>query len=504
MSLQKGLVGHWPLDRESLQSATIFADKTPYENAGTSANAPVFTTDRMGQSDRAMTFIATNSDNVRIPDSESLSPTTAMTAMIWVKGAAQNDGRFFTHWDTGATQRAFGIVTTDFFIYNKLKVFVSDDGSYSPGHRKRYDSSIVVFDNTWHLVGFTFDTGTLKLFIDGVEDTNPTKVEDDAITTIHNSTADVMIGCDLSSDTPTDFFNGDISGARIYDRALSPTEITMLYEQYRPKIVISPAFEFDVNNTQTISGVFSTASGRTIRVDWGDGTETSYSGTDQAWSHDYGSAGNHTVRMYKSVYLTKFTMEESGADISFDLAKLPRNVTYFRCYGSNTVSGDIANLPTGLTYFRCEGSNTVSGDINLPTGLTYFRCSGSNTVSGDIANLPTGLTVFNCYGSNTVLGDLANLPTGLTVFNCSGSNTVSDYTTPHTWTTNFSTFRLVPVGAGGLSTAEIDNLLIDFDADLVWASGNTIILTGTNAARSAASDAAVANMEAEGASVTTN
>jgi len=287
------------------------------------------------------------------------------------------------------------------------------------------------------------------------------------------------------------------------------------------------AFEFDVNNTQVISGQFSTVAGQEISVDWGDGSaRNTYSGTDQAWSHDYGSAGDRTVRIFGSVVLTKFRMDVAGANISFDIANLPSGLTYFLCSGSNTVSGDIANIPSGMIHFYCTGSNTVSGDIanlpsgltvfsctgsntvsgdiaNLPSGLTYFYCSGSNTVSGDIANLPASLTFFRCSGSNTVSGDIANLPASLTYFFCYGSNTIADYT-GKTWTTKPATFRLVPVAPGGLSTAEVDQLLIDFDDDLVWAAGNVIILTGTNAARSAASDAAVASMVAEGATVTTN
>ncbi len=35
MSLSKGLLLHQMLDKESLQSATSFADKTPNENVGT-------------------------------------------------------------------------------------------------------------------------------------------------------------------------------------------------------------------------------------------------------------------------------------------------------------------------------------------------------------------------------------------------------------------------------------------------------------------------------------
>ena len=241
-------------------------------------------------------------------------------------------------------------------------------------------------------------------------------------------------------------------------------------------------FEFNVNNTQVISGQFSTLSGQEISVDWGDGSRSTYSGTDQVWSHDYGSAGNYVVRIFGSVALTKFKMDQSGANISFDIANLPSGLTYFSCWGNNTVTGDITNLPSGLTFFSCWGNNTVTGDItNLPSGITFFSCKGNNTVSGDIANLPSGLTYFGCWGSNII----------------------ADYS-GKTWTTKPAKFYIVPVSPGGLSTAEVDQLLIDFDADLTWASGDAIELTGTNAARSAASDAAVTNMTNEGATITTN
>ena len=264
-------------------------------------------------------------------------------------------------------------------------------------------------------------------------------------------------------------------------------------------------FEFDVNNTQIISGQFSTLSGQEIVVDWGDGSAQSvYIDTNRAWSHDYGSVGDRTVRIFGSVALIQFKMDRSGADISFDVANLPSGLTYFSCLGNNTVTGDIANLPSGLTTFACWGANTITGDIaNLSADLTYLSCWGNNTISGDIANLPVDFTTFACWGNNTISGDIANLPSGLTTFYCYGNNTISDYS-GKTWTTKPAKFYLVPVSPGGLSTAEVDQLLIDFDDDLTWASGDVIELTGANAARSSASDAAVANIESEGATVITN
>lgn len=121
--------------------------------------------------------------------------------------------------------------------------------------------------------------------------------------------------------------------------------------------LLDDVFYFAVNSTQTIGGLFSTTG--EITVHWGDGTSNTYNGTNKAWSKDYGSAVDELVVIEGSDSLDKFTMEESGADISFDLKDLPTNLTSFQCDGLNTISGSLADLPSGLTYFNCQGANTV-------------------------------------------------------------------------------------------------------------------------------------------------
>jgi hypothetical protein len=63
----------------------------------------------------------------------------------------------------------------------------------------------------------------------------------------------------------------------------------------------------------------------------------------------------------------------------------------------------------------------------------------------------------------------------------------------------------VPALTGGLDVGEINALLIDLDesTEFTWTSG-TITLTGTNAAPTGLGLTAKNNMDAEGASVSTN
>ena len=73
IELSKGLVLHQKLDQESLKSSVIFGDGTSYENDGTSANTPVFTTDHMGVANRAMVF---NGNTDEIDFGDILDPLT--------------------------------------------------------------------------------------------------------------------------------------------------------------------------------------------------------------------------------------------------------------------------------------------------------------------------------------------------------------------------------------------------------------------------------------------
>ncbi|HMA59518.1 MAG TPA: LamG-like jellyroll fold domain-containing protein [Halanaerobiales bacterium] len=155
-----------------------------------------------------------------------------------------------------------------------------------------------------------------------------------------------------------------------------------------------------------------------------------------------------------------------------------------------------------LTYFE-SADNDFDFNLNiLPSSLTDFRCYGNNTVSGDLAGLPSTLTYFRCDGNNIVSGDLADLPSTLTYFICYGSNTISTYTSGHTFNSGIDYFLLLPAAGYGLDSTEVDNLLIDLDNSGM--SSGTIDISGNNAARTSASDAAVTSLEGKGVSVTTN
>lgn len=153
-----------------------------------------------------------------------------MTAMVWVKGGAQSSGKFFfSQWDQSAGAASWGLESYWTSPYNKLVLYLSDNGAYASGRRKAWYTNDIVFDNNWHLLGFTWNSGIAKIYVDGAEDTNLTKYYDDAITTIHSSTIPLTIGCYLNNGSPIGYFAGQIDEARLYNAAISTSQIK---EQY--------------------------------------------------------------------------------------------------------------------------------------------------------------------------------------------------------------------------------------------------------------------------------
>ena len=176
---------------------------------------------------------------------------------------------------------------------------------------------------------------------------------------------------------------------------------------------------------------------------------------------------------------------------------LTTSIAEFNVSGYNTINGDIADFPLNNLYsFTVTGSNTISGTLAswaASTKITTISITGSNTVSGAVSNIPVNVTSFTLGGYCTLTGDLGDIPSKLVYFVATGRNTISDYTTK-TWTVTQMYFQWGPQSGYGLSSAEVDQLLIDFADDITWTgSYKMVFISGPNA-RTSASDAAVTHL----------
>jgi len=164
-------------------------------------------------------------DYVTAGNGASLDITNNLSAFVWAKTSdTESLNSALSKYTTTGNDRSWLIRFRESAgSPTKGAVTISDDGTFTAGHLKYYITSIDVVDGNWHYFGFTFSSGVLKLYVDGIQDTAVAKTYDDAITAIYSSLSDVTIGV---YDDGLYNFNGTIDEVKIWNRALSPEEIT--------------------------------------------------------------------------------------------------------------------------------------------------------------------------------------------------------------------------------------------------------------------------------------
>ena len=281
---------------------------------------------------------------------------------------------------------------------------------------------------------------------------------------------------------------------------LDVTEITEFYGVDRGKIAEYNGVGMEVWSSGLIAdGSFSIQVSGKGTLDWGDGNSTAYDGGGVTLTHTY-SSFDGIIKFYGT--LTRIQTETVGVNLHHDIALLPKGLTIYRNEGQNTSYGLVTKLPSGLVVYTNTGQNTTSGLISgIPSTVVYFTSTGQNTTSGLISGIPGTVKYYINLGQNTTSGSISGIPIAVVFYRNIGQNTVSDYTSGHIFASNTSYFASIPV-SGGLDSTEVDNLLIDLESSGM--SSGSVILTGSNAARTTASDVAVASLVSQGVTVTTN
>ena len=214
-------------------------------------------------------------------------------------------------------------------------------------------------------------------------------------------------------------------------------------------------------------------------------------------------------------------------------ADLPKGLTYLNIYNlNNEFYGDIADFPRGLTSLTMSGTDyNISGNItDLPPNVQALQISGLSTVHGDISELPRSLKSMTFSGNCTLKGSLSDLPASANVFNLQSIDPttpiigdISD--APNKEIIHFSIiknfnvtfngdfpisnqvyyFMLQPSEAFPIDSATVDNILIKLAAIVGERTGaRTLNLTGSCAAPTEASQAAITSLQQKGFTVQTN
>ena len=167
-----------------------------------------------------------------VADDASMDWSTALSAGAWVKCASGAESVALGKVNYNSSRREW-FFERDYVDGSKFSVFLSSPTSQNC---KVYRSSITVCDSAWHHFAFTFagGTDTLKLYVDGVEDTTPTLDTNNACGSIKNTDATFLISGAYNGAGVITHFQGLIDEPAVWLSTLTADDIAEIYNSGEP------------------------------------------------------------------------------------------------------------------------------------------------------------------------------------------------------------------------------------------------------------------------------
>jgi hypothetical protein len=215
-SLSDGLVGYWKLDEGV---GTTSADSSGNNTAtfGAGSSAPSWAAGKFGI---GLSFGGTDNQNIYVTDTTILEPPTALTLSTWIKLGSTGTRQIFLGKGDGSADNS-----TQYWMEltaaNQLRFYLSTGSS---------GTNLIATDKTitdttyWHHIAMIWDGSYMRVYLDGSQSSIVTPMAG----TLTNTAKNFAIG--KLGEWGSGNFNGLIDEVRVYNRALSPSEITSLYE----------------------------------------------------------------------------------------------------------------------------------------------------------------------------------------------------------------------------------------------------------------------------------
>ncbi len=218
--LTSGLVGLWSFDGPDLISTTAY-DRSGQGNTGTLTGfgTAATTSKKIGVLGQALQLDGVN-DYITVSDSSSLDVGNNFTLSAWVKLTINQSTSVISKSYVGASTvpYALGFGLSDgvddslqFGFFNGGWSLVKQTGSFNTSQ--------------WVHIAGTWDGTTARLYINGVQNNSATP----GGTAVDNNDS-IYIGRRHDAFFTDEYTKGVIDDARIYNRALSTSEITSLYK----------------------------------------------------------------------------------------------------------------------------------------------------------------------------------------------------------------------------------------------------------------------------------
>ena len=226
-SLTQGLVGYWPFCGNA-------NDDSGNGNNGT-VNGATLTTDRFGNSNSAYNFDGIT-NYISVSDNSSLDFTNQMSVSLWYNFDNLNFDSTNNIWQGRLIDKTQNGNSTSGYWSSLISSNNPSSQWYCNG--QNYANASVNFANNggksicsqksnWYNLVYTFENGFYKIFLDGVLiDFNTI-----SIGTIPTNNFPVLFGYANGTTSQIYHYKGKLDDIGIWNRALTPTEVSQLYNQ---------------------------------------------------------------------------------------------------------------------------------------------------------------------------------------------------------------------------------------------------------------------------------
>lgn len=372
--LKKGLVGHWELNEESYNPTTKrLTDKSAYSNHGTSANTMVTGTDRMGNADEAMVFDGLN-DYVQIADNSSLDITEAITIAAWIYPTGLGESN-----SDRIVDKNISSGYSFYFITDTLKIGFACNNALVI----KYSDNDSIELNKWQHVVITYDKTDVRFYVDGVYAGGGAETA-----SLGSNNDPLYIGNSASNDNT---FGGLISDARIYNRALDQTEITRLYNSYKPILSTGSLLKglvghWELNEEREKRFPYAEFNGTSDYVNLGSDASLDFETGNGTWS------GWLKFGVYQGVSRQIYSGSAGGGYHGFGLVLVSSNSMKVEIYGT---SGGRQNRYVNSTNYLDEWHH-----------WSFVITKADHTIKVYIDNNLINTFVLNDWGSITTVNDI--------------------------------------------------------------------------------------------------
>ena len=364
--LTTGLVGYWALETGSGTSAVDSISS----NNGTLTNGPTWVTGQVGN--YGVNFDGTD-DFISTSDIAATENIGTITVSVWAKStsadlagtqyifAKSRSGQTNISWEiTKSAQERFGFSVSN----GTTKASAVSDSAFA--------------DTNWHHVVGVYDGTDVNIYVDGAAaDATPGALTGN----VSNTTYYVCIGTGSTGANCTTavVFSGSIDDPRIYNRALSSSEVDSLYD-YRGIDVTVPIISSIASSTDatTATITWTTNENATSTVNYG--TTTGYGTASTSAS----SVTSHSIVLGSLSPSTLYHFKVSSADPSGNVAS-SSDLTFTTAVVDVTspIISSVASSPSSATAVVTWTTNEAA------TSQVEYGLTSSYTASSTLNSTAT-------------------------------------------------------------------------------------------------------------------